>query len=531
MIKIMIVDDEQYVRTGIKETIDWTALEMQIVAEASSYNQAFDLFAKLEPDIVITDIRMKSKNGLELISKLSQYKANTEFIIISGYDSFEYAHSAIKQNVKHYLLKPINNNELINALIACKERIEEKQYLDITVKNYIQFQRKNFLLDILDDNNLTKDTINQYCNSYNIHLPSNLYIVAILKFASEGNTEIQNYKLMTHLRDSSSYFVSFSDLYIISAEIYNQIILIAFHRTNSDDAKFNKLLKNIKETFESCTEEKLSIGKSGIFRNLVIIKRAYQQALQAVTISTYNNSHPIVNYTQKEEIYNHANIIDDKFIHQFLDALHNTDKNKLQTMIYSCFEHINIQSDNDLSKFKESVLTLVLSILNEVIVDTNSMILIFGKALTPAFDIQNANTTSQLKRSLLFIINKLLTNEEVKLIYRSRPIIKNTILYIMKHHAKKIKVQDISDELFISPFHLMREFKKATGHTLNSFLTEYRIKSAIALIQSGNYKVYEVGSLVGYDNPDYFCRVFKQITGHTPTYYSTTTEENSTQNT
>lgn len=527
MIKVMIVDDEAYVREGIKKTIDWVALDMQPVAEASSFTQALELFNKFKPEIVITDIRMKSKSGLELIAEIKQQKPSTEIIIISGYDSFEYAHSALKQNVNFYLLKPISNTELTDALIACKNKLEEKKHVDVAIENYIQFQHKNFVFDILNDNNLTSDSLNHYCNAYNINLPSNLYMVAILKFTSEEYDDVNPmHRIMTNLRDTISYYISFSNIYTISAETYESVILVAFFRTDADDSKFNLLLENIKETVEVDTEKTLNIGKSGIFRNPVIIKRAYKQALHAVSVSEQDNAGHIVNYTYLNENSNAAKI-DVAFIHQFLDALHQADKLKLQEMINRCFESTSIRSDDDLKKFKDSVLDLILAMLNEVIIDTNSMLLIFGKTLNPSFDIQNTDTMSQLKNNLLFIVNKLLASDEVRLLYHSRPMIKNAIVYIMKNYAKKIKVQDVSDEFFISPYHFMREFKKVTGRTFNAFLTEYRIKSAIALIQSGKYKVYEIGSLVGYVNPDYFYRVFKQITGHAPTYYCSDSDETS----
>ncbi|NLM13225.1 MAG: response regulator, partial [Epulopiscium sp.] len=112
MIRVVVADDEEKVYQLICSLIDWKALDMEIVGVAHNSIEALELIQSLHPDIMITDIRMPGYDGLELINRGKQIKNGIEFIIISGYNHFEYAQTAIKYGVSDYLLKPIKKNGL-----------------------------------------------------------------------------------------------------------------------------------------------------------------------------------------------------------------------------------------------------------------------------------------------------------------------------------------------------------------------------------------------------------------------------------
>jgi len=121
MLKVLIVDDEYWVRLGLRETIPWESYGFCIVDDAADVNVGYEKYLKLLPDIVITDIRMEKTNGLDLIGKIRALGKNTDIIILSGYKEFEYAQKAIEYNVNSYLLKPINNDDLIEVLLSIKK--------------------------------------------------------------------------------------------------------------------------------------------------------------------------------------------------------------------------------------------------------------------------------------------------------------------------------------------------------------------------------------------------------------------------
>jgi two-component system, response regulator YesN len=136
MFKVLLVDDEPFVTKALKVLIDWEELGYSICGEASHGEEAVEIIKELKPDVVITDIRMPRMDGLELIRYCSEVlKANSEFIVLSGYNDFKYAQQAIKYRVKEYLLKPIDEEELVDRLKELsKEFLKKKESLEESYK-------------------------------------------------------------------------------------------------------------------------------------------------------------------------------------------------------------------------------------------------------------------------------------------------------------------------------------------------------------------------------------------------------------
>lgn len=116
VLRMMIVDDEQIIRESLSTLIDWKSLDIDIISVCSSGLEAYESIIDDYPDIILTDIQMPGYSGLKLIEQLSMDNSPIEFIILSGHDDFKYAKEAMHYGVRHYLLKPCNNEELISAV-------------------------------------------------------------------------------------------------------------------------------------------------------------------------------------------------------------------------------------------------------------------------------------------------------------------------------------------------------------------------------------------------------------------------------
>ena len=127
MIKVFLVEDEYVIREGIKKNIDWQAHGYEFCGEAGDGELAFPMIQEIRPDIVITDIRMPFMDGLALSRLIKKEFPETEIIILSGYEEFEYAKEGIKIGVAQYLLKPINGDALIKEIDLVAASIEERK--------------------------------------------------------------------------------------------------------------------------------------------------------------------------------------------------------------------------------------------------------------------------------------------------------------------------------------------------------------------------------------------------------------------
>lgn len=129
MYKLLVVEDENIIRKGLVHTIDWLSLGFTVIAEGENGSVGLELIKKHEPDLVITDIKMPELDGLEMILKAKE-AVNFESIILTSYSEFDYAKKAIEIGVSNYLLKPINEELLFQAVNKIKLKIDENKTLE-----------------------------------------------------------------------------------------------------------------------------------------------------------------------------------------------------------------------------------------------------------------------------------------------------------------------------------------------------------------------------------------------------------------
>lgn len=164
MIKILLVEDEIFMRKGIIKLIDWERLGFEIAYEAGNGQEALDILKSKKVDVIITDIKMPVMDGIELIKRVSEeFENKPAIIIISGYNEFEFAKAAIKYGVNDYLLKPIDEIELMQTLERIKTRISSEKE-DYKKKELFEYVRRNsaFIraLEIQDDDYIVDSTEN-----------------------------------------------------------------------------------------------------------------------------------------------------------------------------------------------------------------------------------------------------------------------------------------------------------------------------------------------------------------------------------
>ncbi len=158
MYRILVADDEINILEGISELLEQSNLQVQVVAKAQNGQEALDLFEKYSPDLVLIDINMPLLNGLECIERFHKLKQNVKIIIVSSYDNFKYAQAAIELKVDAYILKPVDENQLIEIIKKCLRSLDQSIYESTILKEYHQndYSPKN-LVDYIDLHYSDKD--------------------------------------------------------------------------------------------------------------------------------------------------------------------------------------------------------------------------------------------------------------------------------------------------------------------------------------------------------------------------------------
>ncbi|MBD1382280.1 response regulator transcription factor [Metabacillus arenae] len=128
MLSILIVDDEYLVRLGLKTTIDWKLLGLKLIGEADDGTTGLELAMQNPPDIIITDVRMPFMDGTEFMRRLRENQIDSKIVVLSGYDDFSYAKSAIDNGASAYILKPIENDKLIEVICEITDQIHKERF-------------------------------------------------------------------------------------------------------------------------------------------------------------------------------------------------------------------------------------------------------------------------------------------------------------------------------------------------------------------------------------------------------------------
>lgn len=154
MDKVLIVDDEYLVRLGLSETIDWNSLGYEVIGTAQNGAVGLELARELKPDLIISDVRMPVMDGLDMAKTLFDENADLAVIVYSGYKDFEYAHRALDSGVAGFLLKPIENEELIKRVKEVTQKLREKRLGNKMLGQFRQNApklRKQLFSDLLHD--------------------------------------------------------------------------------------------------------------------------------------------------------------------------------------------------------------------------------------------------------------------------------------------------------------------------------------------------------------------------------------------
>ena len=149
MLKVLIVEDEEMIRKGIVLTVDWAALDCVVVGEASNGVEGLEAAKRLEPSLIITDLKMPQMDGIEMLTKLRQQGCRAYVIILTAYDNFAYAQSALRLGAVDYLLKPFHDGDLENAVLRLQNRLQSDSVAPETIETPKKGDKSKYVLEAM----------------------------------------------------------------------------------------------------------------------------------------------------------------------------------------------------------------------------------------------------------------------------------------------------------------------------------------------------------------------------------------------
>lgn len=526
MIKILLVDDEYAQRIYLKKIIDWSAFGCDIVGEAADGNEALAKITELKPHIVFLDVDMPCMNGIELLKIIDTQHENVKTVIVSGHTNFGYARDSIKFGVKYYLLKPLDEDELLEVLHKIIDEInqEKKDKFELSVlyeklNESIPLLREKFLHDLVSGKIQTDpEYFNEKTQLLDIPLKGDSFITAVIELddiqnslKNEKNRQILKIALMNICEET----LKIENNYVIFNDTADKITLIIPSEKKTRKNAI-ELLEKIKQNIFDETNITVTIGCGESYR-LNNINKSYEQSLYLLKSKNFQGYNCILDYTQCQTMDESYISLSYQYREQLLLYLRHKEleplKQLIDTILQDC-ENKRITIDY-MRILSIEILTVGITYLATIGCTVSK---VYGEGYNPLEELMRYNSLIGLKNYTLTFFKDIYDYTQKLNMPKLNLVISRAKQYIDENYINShLSLEIIATELFVHPVYLCSLFKKEVHKTISQYIVEIRMKNAMDLIKKEtDLNVTNIASLSGYENPYYFSKVFKKYYGASP---------------
>ena len=453
--KVILVDDEVEVIDVMKKKIRWNDLGFDVVGSATNGVKALELVEKLQPDVVLTDIKMPYMDGLELARKLNRDYPNIYIMLCTGFDEFEYAKEAVHLEIKEYMLKPISATELSESLMKLKTTLDREREEKLNVKKLEDYFQEvlpklqsNFFISLIEGR-VREEDYERFLLDYRVDMKGPLFccwawrIIGAAVTAGIG-TVCNNLYDISISYEGAREAVSYRVLYGTKRAINIAEIV----------PKESKKAVPLEETRMQELFRAIHVGNQEKIRKEAI-KETEKLHKNAATISQYNLAT--------------MEIVSGFF--KFC-ANNSMDFNEISGNVQNLYERVTQFDENSMTNWIINMSTAI----SEKLRSTR-------------------NSTSR------------------RIITDAQNIVKD------RYMEPDLSLDDVCADLGVSNSYFSSSFKKETGQSFVSYLTDYRMDRAEELVLNTDEKSYKIAEKVGYQDANYFSYVFKKKFGVSPSKY------------
>lgn len=526
MYKIMLADDEGIVIDSLKFIIEKNFENQCIVEFAKTGRSVIELAERFRPDIAFMDIHMPGINGIDSMKEIIKTNSNIIFIVLSAYDKFDYAKEAINLGVLEYLNKPVSQKVIVEVLkkaIGLLDEKREKRSNDLLIKEKLEIVipiiENGFIYSIMTSEHFAED-IENYKNMLGINKEYGYMLTLVFGESQKGNymTNAVGSSIRTQMNYTKVRELVKEEFYCIIGSVMSNKVSV-FIPYNDKKMEYNERIELIEKSRSLVRKLKHSMGISfrigiGSVKLLNDSLESYNESLKSLINTTGTVAH--VDDLPIRSNYESGYPIDiEKAI---LNSIKEGD-------VSECVRETNLffdwmaenYPDGDIN-VKLKILELALFADHEVFLSGGMTYHFTGRA-EYLLTINNMHDNMGLKHWLISKLTEACHNVVVKKEENTNCIIKKAQEYILQHYKKDISLDGISRELDISPYYFSKLFKDVCGINFVEYLTNVRIEKAKDLLNTSEMSMKEICVHIGYNDPNYFSRIFKKSTGRTPTEY------------
>lgn len=540
MYKVFYVEDEYLAREHVKKSNLWVGDKYELCGIAANGKEAWDILQNIECDILITDIQMPFMDGLELSRLVRTHMPHIKIIILSGYSEFEYAKNAMNIGVEDYHLKPSRSSLLLETLdkVANKiemERLTQKKLtsFDAMVQNNIKLSTFK-LLDEISTGIFSLQDIDQRITKLNIDFYGRFYISIIIDYFKDDICHFEDDIIqILDVRDIIfEYILDKPNVFAFNKSIRHTYIIVKGNNPTQLLLDTTKFVHDIYHYLKNKNFHPI-ISVGSIRDNITGISDSFSEAQLLLNYIEEMDAPPILMYNKHfskitENFSIALSFVSEKSLLKNLLYYGNMDdvcpvmtklSSKIKALnlsydlyIYTCNELVNCITDfisdigGDLSE-----ISLLNQFMETKIVNSNSWI-------------EKINTIDDFMLFLKDLTNNVIEYREKKKDQNFDNVIAASIKYINEHYSDpELRLSTLSTMVSLSDSYFSALFKQEVGITFIEYLTNTRIQKAQKLLKTTGKLTTEIAYDVGYQDSNYFSKIFKKITGQSPRSYRKST--------
>lgn len=521
--KVVIADDEDIMREGLANFVDWEAMGFELVAQFEDGKEALGYIEDYPVDIVFTDIKMTVVSGLELAKYVYENKLPVKVILVSGYKDFEYARQAVRFNVVDYVIKPISIKEIKEIFKKIKTVLDEEmlsrekeqesgeKYLEM-----VSILKDQFINDLVLGVFRSREEIEKRVGLLGLDIDVDKSRCGLLQMDVENyrmllnerwkhgeeaiNTAIQNLILS---EDSSFLYFTF---YKEPGKWY----LLAVDLTQSDEKEFADKLNYDMKKYKVDAKEVLKAEVTGEI--LSIYDNLYTFAISAADRNRWLANEEIYSGEEEQKEYLNKALDKQKIL---MSCMNDGDFEAVKGIFEGLVAELKAVDISFARRFTADLFELILDKLKE----SEEVVYSAVTSLFSCEEIKRLTDIEDIKRFGLTILEKITGLLKKNAALMQGNVVARAKQYIQREYSKDITLNEVANYVFLNPAYLSRLFKEQTGENFVDYLIQVRMRAAGELLKNPAFKVYEVGSMIGYSSTKYFFKIFKKVYGCTPNEY------------
>ncbi|ASA21073.1 response regulator transcription factor [Paenibacillus donghaensis] len=513
MYKLLLVDDERLILEGISQVVDWYKAGTELAGTARNGIEALEKIESLSPQIVITDISMPGLDGLGLVQTCSERFPDVKFIMLTGYKDFDYARKAMHHGVKHYLLKPCNEQQIHAAIVELVEDLDEQQDREQFVSGMKQrltkvlpHVKEQFLKEWISNKTYGRRDLVYYQEMFGIEL--NGKNVRLLLFRIEGSYEYEHLFALQNIAQDMLQEI------LLSTMIGSHLLILLEHVETADGS--GSLLARtgeVREVFCRFYKLDVTIAVSDTGR-MSQSRRLYRQTLECMNHRFYLEPGSLITRSDIPGDEMGGSIEIDLEEEQICLLIKAGDNQAVDKELERLFDVLSADR-LDINVTRSYILQLYAAMIRLCLPEERSS---FTSGLG---ELAGIDTLGGLKNHVKQAADRLTCMYERHFVSRQAATVDKMLRIIEADYRNaELTLGSVAAEmLYMNADYLGKIFKKITGEKFSNYVTQYRIaKASEHILQSGDVKVFELAEMFGFGgNAQYFSNVFKKVTGRTPT--------------